>query len=501
MAGRTYLYAHIPLPRPGADWAKSADDKRLFVTIPRGGQLVVVDAENFRVARTLDLGGQPVRVVLQADGRYLWVGDNADSPAGGVVVLDPASLSVVARIPTGRGHHEIAFSADDRWAYVSNRADGTVTVIDVERLAKTAEVKTGPQPIALAYSRLSRALYVADGKSGEVAVLDGVRHEVAARITAKPGLGPMRFTDDGRWGFVVNTQEHVVHVLDVASTRVAYTIPVGRRPYQVALTRAFAYIRSLDSERVGMIPLSQLGGAQPPTTTDFPAGEAGPGGVGPGIAVAPPLAAALDDAAMLVANPADGNVYYYMEGMVAPMATFRNYGHRPVALTVVNRSLRETAPGHYTTTVRLPAAGTYDVGFMLDAPKLVHCFSAEAAKNPSLARTGPALDITYLTKDRRVPVGRPATFTFKLTDPETQAPRADLADVAIHAVTPSRLRAQAAARHVGDGVYEATIPVSEAGAYYVYVAVPSVKLKVGDLSFFSLMAQNDPGSGPRRASE
>ncbi len=30
MAGSTYLYAHIPLPRPGADWAKTADDKRLI---------------------------------------------------------------------------------------------------------------------------------------------------------------------------------------------------------------------------------------------------------------------------------------------------------------------------------------------------------------------------------------------------------------------------------------------------------------------------------------
>ena len=190
MAGKTYLYAHIPLPRPGADWAKTADDNRLFVTMPRAGRVAVVDTESFKVAGGVDVGGLPVRIAMQKDGKYLWVGDEStEADRSGVVVVDPAKLAVAGRIPTGRGRHEIAFSGDDRYAFVSNRDEGTVSVIEVGRLAKVKDVKTGPQPDSLAYSRQGRAVYVADGKSGEIAVIDAVRPQAAARRTTCRSTG------------------------------------------------------------------------------------------------------------------------------------------------------------------------------------------------------------------------------------------------------------------------------------------------------------------------
>ncbi len=493
MAGRTYLYAHIALTKPGADWAKSADDKRLFVTMPRASQVAVVDTENFKVTGNVDVGGLPMRIVMQSDGRYLWVGDDSREPArSGVVVVDAATLAVAGRIPTGRGHHEIALSADDRWALATNREEGTVSVIDVHSLKRVKEVKTGPQPISIVYSRQSRAFYVADGKSGEIAVLDSQSHEIVARIKAKPGLGPMRFTADGRWGFVTNSLENAVHIVDSSNNRVAHTVTVGKRPYQLAITRAFAYIRSLDSEKVNMISLSELDHDRAPAVTEFGAGTESPGSAGPGMAVAAPMVPALAESAVMVANPADGNVYYYMEGMVAPMATFRNYGHRPIALEVVNRSLKETEPGVYKTTVRLPVAGKYDVGFMLQSPRMVHCFAAEVALNPALKRVGPALEIEHLVKSRRVPVGEAVKLAFKLTDAETQKPRPGLDDVrVVYHMAPGRQRKEAPVREVGDGLYEAALSMSEAGAYYVYVAVPSAKVGFGDLTFLSLIAQTD----------
>jgi YVTN family beta-propeller protein len=490
MPGKTYVFAHIPLSRPGADWAKTADHKRLFVTIPRSREVAVVDTEGFKVSTRVPVGGTPMRIVLQGDGRYLWVGDDsAETGRSGVVVIEAGTLEIAGRIPTGRGHHEIALSPDDRWAFVSNRDEGTVSVIDVARLAKIKDVKTGPQPIALAYSRSNQALYVADGKSGEIAVLDGRRHEVAARIAAKPGLGPMRFTEDGRWGFVVNSEENAVHIVDSANNRMAHTVRVGGRPYSLALTRAFAYVRSLDSAQVSMIPLSEVGREQPPAVKEFAAGTERPGAAS-GIAVAGPIVPAVVEAAVMVANPADGNVYFYMEGMMAPMATFRNWGHRPSALEVVNRSLKEIEPGVYQTTVRLPLAGKYDVGFVLNSPRLLHCFVADVALNPALARRGPPLEIEYLVSDRRVSVGGDVTLAFKLTDAATQRPRTGLGDVrVVYYMAPGRERIAAPVREVADGVYETTVTLREAGAYYVYVAVPSVEVQFADLPFLSLIAE------------
>lgn len=499
MAGRTYLYAHIPLPRPGADWAKTADDKRLFVTMPRAGRVAVVDTESFKVAGGVDTGGFPVRVAMQGDGRYLWVGDDSpEADRSGVVVVDPAALTVVARIPTGRGHHEIAFSADDRYAFVSNLDEGTVSVLEVGRLAKMKDVKTGARPVSLAWSRQGQALYVADGKSGEIAVVDAVRNEVTARIATKPGLGAIRFTGDGRWALALNPERNEVYVVDASANRLVHTVPVAGRPTQLSFTNAFAYVRSLETSQVSMIPLSELGRESTPAVNLFQAGTEAPGPAGPDSAVAGSMTPALGEAAVLVANPADGNIYFYMEGMVAPMATFRNYGHRPVALTVVNRSLKETEPGVYKATARLPAAGKNDVGFILEAPRVVQCFSAEVKENPSLARTGPPLAIEYLLKDRRVRAGEPLALRFRLTDAVTGAPRTGLSNVRlVYYMAPGHNREQASVLEIGDGVYGASLSVPVSGAYYVHVAVPSAKVEFGDLALLSLIAQAESEEGRR----
>jgi hypothetical protein len=52
---------------------------------------------------------------------------------------------------------------------------------------------------------------------------------------------------------------------------------------------------------------------------------------------------------VLIANPADRVIYYYSEGMAAPMGSFQNYRREPRALMVVDRSLREVTSGVYTT--------------------------------------------------------------------------------------------------------------------------------------------------------
>ena len=235
---------------------------------------------------------------------------------------------MAAFIPTGKGHHEIAFSADSRHAFVSNRADGSVTVIDVDRLKKIKDIDTGPLPISLAYSVLSQALYVADGETGEISVIDGRSFEQVATITAKPGLGPLRFSQDGRWAVAVNSREDVAYVIDPAANTIAHTITVGKQPYQVAFSRSFAYVRSLGTERVSMIDLSELGKPGTVPVVTFAAGAKAPE-KSRDISIADAVVEAPGEAAVVVVSPADATVYYYMEGMNAPMGNFRNYGHMP----------------------------------------------------------------------------------------------------------------------------------------------------------------------------
>ena len=259
ITGVTNLFTQINLSRPGADWVLNDDNKKLFVTMPAAGRVALADTESFKVTHEIEAGDEPMRVELQRDQRYLWVGNNSPDPEkSGVTVIDAEELEPVAFIETGPGHHEIAFTDGDRYAFVTNRDGGTVTVIDVQSLEKLGDIETGPKPMSVAYSPLGSAIYVTDADAGTISVIDPETREIRATIEAEPGLGPLRFTSDGRWGMAVNATTDTIFVIDSSGDRLAHAVSVGKQPYQVSFTNSLAYVRSLGTQDVGLIPISEL---------------------------------------------------------------------------------------------------------------------------------------------------------------------------------------------------------------------------------------------------
>jgi YVTN family beta-propeller protein len=487
ITGITNLFAQINFDRPGADWAKTEDQKNIFVSMPLADQVALIDTETFKVVKNIDAGYEPTRAELQNDERYLWIGNNTlESHHSGVTVIDTAAHEKLAFIETGKGHHEIAFTDDDRYAFVSNRDSGTVSVIDVQSLKKVKDIETGPVPIALAFSPLGGALYVADGKAGTVTVVDTGSLEVRSRMQAKPGLGPIRFSEDGRWGLVVNPFENEVIVIDASSDELAHTLKVGSKPYQVTFTRSFGYVRSLGTQDVALIPVSELDGDETPPVTYIPAGQ-NPPGVAAQISIADAMIPSVKQAASYIVNQADGTVHYYMEGMAAPMGAFRNYGHQARAIEIVDRSLGEVDPGVYVGRVKIPFEGIYDIAFMMDTPRFLHCFSAEVAPNPDFAPTKARMAIEYETTERNVPVGTEATVRFQLIDPRTGLPVMDIADMQVlYYRSDGRGRTRVPATPTKDGFYEATVRLDKLATYYIYVGANSIGLNYSDLPFFSM---------------
>jgi YVTN family beta-propeller protein len=487
ITGITNLFAQINFDKPGADWAKTADQKNIFVSMPLADQVALIDTETFKVVKNIDAGYEPTRAELQNDERYLWIGNNTlESHHSGVTVIDTAGHEKLAFIETGKGHHEIAFTDDDRYAFVSNRDSGTVSVIDVQSLKKVKDIETGPVPISLAFSPLGRALYVADGKAGTVTVIDADSLEVRSRMQAKPGLGPLRFSEDGRWGLVVNPFADEVVVIDASSDQLAHTLKVGSKPYQVTFTRSFGYVRSLGTQDVGLIPVSELDGDEKPPVSYIPAGE-NPPGVAAQISIADAMIPSVKQAASYIVNQADGTVHYYMEGMGAPMGAFRNYGHQARAIEIVDRSLGEVEPGVYVGRVKIPFEGIYDVAFMMDTPRFLHCFSAEVVPNPEFAPTKARMAIEYETAERNVPVGTSATVGFRIVDPRTGLPVRDIADMhVLYYRSDGRGRSVVPATPTADGGYEAKVRLDSLATYYIYVGAGSIELNYSDLPFFSM---------------
>jgi YVTN family beta-propeller protein len=490
MAGSTSTLATVALKSRGMDWASHAASKAIYVTMPASDEVAVLDTDAFKVKANVAAGKAPTRAALQPDGRFLWVGNDAEGEASGVTVIDTASLAPAGFVATGRGHHEIAFSADSRLAFVTNRDEGTVSVIDTQSRRKVRDLRTGPVPISVAWSSLSGALYVADGEDGKVSVIDGKGNGVARRIGLAPGLGPLRFTQDGRFAFVLNPSENKVFVIDAASDERVHAIEVEPQPFQITFSRAFAYVRALGSERVTMVNLASIGKGKEPIVQKFAAGTGMPKQARD-LVIADSLSPASTEAAVMVVNPVENATYFYMEGMNAPASNYKAHGSRARAVMLVDRSLKEVEPGVYRSWVRLPTAGRFDVAVLLNSPRIVHCFSAEVAADPQIAALRGTTKIEFLAGTGPGKPGEKRTVRFRLSDMAGK-PMTGLNDVRVLSfLAPGRGRTEVAAREVGDGVYEVEVTLQEPGAYYVRAASPTARFGFQDLPYLTIRVTAD----------
>ncbi len=480
--GGSKLLTLIMLKSPGEDWLLTRDGEKLFVTLPLINQVAVISTRTWKVTNYIDTGVKPTRIVLQPDQQYVWV-TNEDS----VTVIDTAKLTVAAKVESGAGRHDIVISNDNRFAFVSNSESGTVSIIDIRTLAKLHDVKVGPGPVSMALSELSKALYVASEGDGTVTVIEGQSHQVLAQMKTKPGARSIRFAPGGRYGFVLNTKESVVNIFDAASNRMLHDINTGKSPDQIMFSETFAFVRSLGTENVEMLRLGTIG--KEVDITEFPGGQALPGN-GSTPVRADSIVLAPEGNAVIVANPVDKVLYYYSEGMAAPMGNFQNYRREPLAVLVVDRSLREIQPGVYSTTIKLPASGRYDVAFLNDSPRVAHCFEISAEANPSLKeKPQVALSIEHQVKERKLSANKDFVFRFKLVDTATGSPKSDLEDVKVLTfLSPGVWQRRDIAKSVGNGVYELKINVPQTGVYMLFVESSSMGVRFVDLPYLMLHA-------------
>ena len=476
VAGMTNLFGAIQLPKPGADWAKSGDQHHLFVTIPQAGQVTVADLEQFWAIKNLPAGANPTRTAFQPNEKYLWVGnDSAQAEESGVTVIDPQALEVVRFIPTGAGHHELAFSADSRYAFVTNSQAGSLSVIDTQSLELVQNLEVGGRPAALDVSQQNGAVYVADAASGDISVIDGQRLERVAGMSGQPGLAALRFAPGGRWGFAANPEAGQVAIFDATRNLLVYELPVDGRPDQITFSPTAAYIRTQSLPAVVLIPLADLAEQGTISVLTVPVGRAASSGYVEG-SLASAVSTTPEEGGMVIASPGDDQVYYYLEGSQAPVGGFQGHTLRPRAVSVIDRSLREQAPGVYVGSVRVPTSGTYQVAFLLNSPRVVHCFEMTVKPSPELARErqAPPPHMEFLGETGQVQAGEAFKLQFTLTDPDSDQPVADLADVlALANQTAGNWNQRYVATALGDGRYQIELNLPQPGLYTLYFAIPS----------------------------
>lgn len=471
------------------DWAITADESFVFVSLPGAKEVAVVQTKNWEVLKNIAIPGVPVHTKLQADGAWLWVTyvveDRLDAQKTGVIAINTADFTIKKVLPTGSGWHEIALDDENRFVFVSNSMDGTITIIDIQSLEIITTVYTSENPTALTWSPISKTLLVGHKGDGQIFVIDGQRHGINTIIKAEAGIEQIAVAPNRGLAFVVNPDEDLVHIIDLTNNQIVQTADVEDQPDAISFTDGLAYIRHRGSETILMIPLEAVGTPNTPVNViDFPGGQ-NPAGQTNYPTAAAGIVQAPGESAVLIANALDKMIYYYIEGMAAPMGSFSNYGREPRAVMVVDRSLQEIEKGVYQTTVQLRNPGNYDIAFFMNAPRLTHCFQIEVgfdenkAKQRILEQFG-NLEIDYLTDDKIISKKREKMFRFRLKDRLSQQFLINLEDVFVLQMDASGMNFQKrwAIMNKEKEIYEVPIENLDNGIYHFYIECPSKDFSV-----------------------
>jgi YVTN family beta-propeller protein len=486
------MITELPLTSPGRDWAVGLDPPRLYVAEQGARHVAVIDSERWQRLADAALTDPPGQMQLQHDGRYLWVAAARD---GGVVALDIArGMTSAVRIATGGGSHRLALTADDRFLLVTNQDEGTVSVIDVAGLSKAREIQVGKTPGPIAISALAGIAYVA--VDGAIVAIDPERDVPVARIEGVPGITALGITLDGRWGFAASPLQDRVTIFDTVTNRVAQTVTVANGPYEIGFTDAQAYIRRRDSEIVTVIPLAPLrADGRSAGLAEFPVGEKPAAADTSRTLTAASMVAAPGEAAMLLASAGERAVRYYREGMAAPADSFDTFGHQTIAVTIVDRSLRQTAPGTYSAVTRLARAGSYDLVVLLDKPRVAHCFAFDVAARSG--DTAAAWTFEPVTLPQTAPAGRPVTLSFRVVrrSPSEHMPEPS-AITALTILAPGSWHERVPMVRAADGTWGMQFVPPAAGIYLLAFEAPRQGIHVDAGPHFTIdVTEPEPPQG------
>jgi YVTN family beta-propeller protein len=475
--------AEIALDSPGTDWAVGADPPRLYVLQPTARRVAVVDTNRWQRIGTIATQDPPGAVQLSRDGRTLWIAAATD---GVLLAVDTTSLQEIARLPLGRGAHRLARTGNGRFLLVTNSNDDTVTIIDARGIAQARTIKVGAAPSPIAVSDLAGAIYVAAADA--IIAIDPTRDMPPARIEGVSDVGALGIAPDGRWGFAASSTRNQVTIFDTVTNRVTQTITVADTPYEIGFTDTQAYIRRRGSESVTLIPLVPLrADGKTAGVAEVPAGKMPSDQGADTTALAASMVSPPGEAAMLLASPAEHAVHYYHEGMAAPADSFDAFGHQPLAVTIVDRSLRQTAPGTYSAATRLPRPGTYDVIVLLDSPRIAHCFAMDVAARPGDAAGMFAFQ--PITLPREVAAGRPVTLSFRVVQRSAQPVTQPVVVTALAILAPGSWFERIPMTQATNGDWRLEFTPPRAGVYLLAFDAPSLGMNVNDSRHFAIEAK------------
>jgi hypothetical protein len=140
--------------------------KRVFVSDEHGNVDAVIDAQNFKLIKKIELGGGAGNTVFDSGTGNILVAVHEKNE---LVALDPVKLEIIGHypLPGVKEPHGIALDVPNRLAFVVGAGNHTLALVDLTNMKVLGTYPVGDDPDVLAFDPGLKQLYVS-AESGEV---------------------------------------------------------------------------------------------------------------------------------------------------------------------------------------------------------------------------------------------------------------------------------------------------------------------------------------------
>src|SRR3954471_8200489 len=179
---------------------RKPDSKLLYLSAEASGEVVVVDPDTAAVQARIAVGKRPRGLKVSRDGRYLYValsgsprgGPNvdestlppADRSADGIGVVDLVDRKLIRTLPSGQDPESFDLSKDGKTLFVSNEETAELTVLDLESGKIARRVPVGKEPEGVSVRPDGKVVYVTSEQDSKVSAIDTSTFAVIGEVEA-----------------------------------------------------------------------------------------------------------------------------------------------------------------------------------------------------------------------------------------------------------------------------------------------------------------------------
>jgi PQQ-dependent catabolism-associated beta-propeller protein len=238
----------------------------LYVSNEDDNLVTAIDVPTREVIAQIPTGVEPEGMAVSPDGKTIVNTSEATNMAH---FIDGATEQMVASVLVDARPRVAMFKPDGSEVWVSSELGGTVSVIDPVHHAVMHKILFDVrglraetiQPVGIQFSRGGAIAFVALGPPSRVAVVDAKTYRVQRYLLVGQRVWRMAFTPDQKYPLSTSRLSNDISVIDVTALEVIKSIPVGRLPWGVVVSRKALQNISLTVPQSRFTALPGLNGA------------------------------------------------------------------------------------------------------------------------------------------------------------------------------------------------------------------------------------------------